>query len=92
MLDVTFLLGSSVVAVLIVKLLKDLLGKVEGRWGALVSQLTLLVVAFGVAGAGVLFQKLPPEIIETTLLVFASAMTIYEVFWKAIYEKVIKNN
>jgi hypothetical protein len=90
MTDVTFLLGSSVIAVLCVQVLKDLLGKVENRWGSLISQLTLLVVSFGIAGFGVLFNRLPPEIINTTVLIFASAMAIYEVCFKALYQKAIK--
>ncbi|MFA5652273.1 MAG: hypothetical protein WC933_02825 [Candidatus Paceibacterota bacterium] len=90
MIDIGFLLSGSVVAVLLVQVLKDLFGIVSKRWGALLAQFTLLVISFGIAGVGVLFQKLPPEIIESTFAVFASAMVVYETIWKAIWKDAIK--
>lgn len=89
-MDLNFLLGTSVVAVLIVQVLKDIFGKVSDRWGALMAQLSLLAVSFGLAGIGVLVGKLPPHIIATTLAVFAGAISIYEVFWKMLYQDVVK--
>lgn len=91
-MDITFLLGSSAVAVVLVQGLKYLYGKVSDRYGALVAQLTLLAVSFCVAGIGAGLQLLPPEILETTLVVFASAIAIYEVFVKALWQKAIKDN
>jgi len=90
-MDITFLLGSSVVAVLVVQILKDVVGKIEGRFGKLYTQLLLLSVSFAVAGIGSLVGKLPPEILQITGIIFASGMAIYEVVYKALYEKAIKN-
>jgi len=90
MFDLSFLLGGSVVAVLAVQILKDLYGKVSQRWGSLIAQLSLLIVSFAVAGIGAAFQFLPPQIIETTGIIFASAMAIYEVLYKALYQQAIK--
>lgn len=91
-MDTTFLLGSSLVAVLIVQVLKDLFGKLQGRFGAIWTQVILLAVSFGVAGIGVLIHGLPPEIINITGIIFASSIAIYEILYKAIYQQAIKGN
>ncbi len=89
-MDISFLLGGSVLAVLLVQILKDVLGKVSNRYGALISQITLLIVAFGIAGVGVLLQLLPPDVLTATGTIFVSAMACYEVLYKSIYQQVIK--
>ena len=89
-MNISFLLSGSVVAVLLVQILKSLLGKISDRYGALISQITLLVVAFAVAGAGVLFQMLPTDILTAAGAIFASAMVVYEVLVKALYQQAIK--
>ena len=85
----TFLLGSSLVALLLVQVLKELFTKVSARWGALIAQVLLLVVSIVVAGIGILFGQLSPRVLETVIAVFGSAMVMYEVFYKAIYQKAI---
>jgi len=80
----------AVVATLLTQIGKQLLGKVSAKWGALASQITLLIVAFGVAGVGAFFQFLPDAWVQSTLTVFASAMVLYEIFYKSLYKKVIK--
>lgn len=89
-MDLSFLLGSSVIAVLLVQVGKDLLGRISNRWGALASQVTLLIVSFVLAGIGAFFQVLPQQIVTTTTTIFASSMVLYEVLYKALYVGVIK--
>ena len=90
-MDIQLLLGSSAIAVLWVQIAKDLLGRISGRWGALIAQLSLLVVSFAIAGVGALVGVMPPEFVETTMTIFVSAIAIYETLYKNIYLKVIKN-
>mgnify|MGYP001573564650 CR=1 FL=1 len=90
-MDYTFLLASSAISVVLVQIGKDLLGHIEGRWGALASQLVLLAVSFLIGAVGVFFDKLPPNLIANTTTIFVSSMAIYEILYKSLYLKVIKN-
>ena len=89
-MDITTLAIPSVVVVLLVQILKDLVGKVSARWGALAAQLTLLAVSLVVAGFLGFFQLLPATYINGVIAIFASAMVVYEVAYKAIYLDAIK--
>jgi len=89
-MDITTLAGAGLVASLLVQLAKLLLGKIDGKWGATVTQVVLLFASFCVAGIGVALKLLPPEIIETTIGVAVSGMAIYEICYKAIYQNLIK--
>ena len=89
-MDFSLLAIPSVVVILAVQILKELYGKVSARWGALIAQISLLCVSFLVAGIGAMLGKLPPEIYQTTLTIFASGMVVYEVFYKAIYIDAIR--
>ena len=90
-MDLTFLVGGGILASVIIQTLKALLGKVEGRWGSLVTLLVLLAASFGIAGLGAAFKLLPQQIIDATLAVFATAVVVYETLYKAIYVNGIKD-
>ena len=90
-MDISFLLGGSVVAVLLVQLIKTAYGKVEGRFGSLITQLIVLAASFIVAGAGMAFRLLPPQIIQVTTEITVGAIAIYEILYKAIFVQALQN-
>ena len=90
-MELQTLLTSSVIAILWVQMAKDLLGKISNRWGATMAQFSLLVASFAIAGVGALVGVMPPEFVETTMTIFVSAISVYEILYKNIYLKVIKN-
>lgn len=87
---VSFLTGGSLIATLLVSLLKSALTGISSRWGALATQgvllFTSLVIAFGLSAVGFI----PQNYLETAGTIFAGAMIIYEVIWKAVYQQAIK--
>lgn len=86
------LLTSGVVVSVVVGLLKEFVKAfISPRFGDIGVQAFVLLVSFAVAGLGVAFNLLPPQVIKTTILVFTSALSVYETFYKAIYSKAIKN-
>ena len=89
-LIVGFLTGGSLVASLLVSLLKSALSGISARWGSLATQgvllVTSLIVAFGLFAVGFL----PQYYLEVTGAIFAGAIAIYEVLYKAIYQQAIK--
>lgn len=89
-LDLSTLAGFSLVASLVVGLLQSWLGKIEGRFGKLATLALLLVASFAVAGIAIGFKYLPNNIAETIIQLFAGAIAIYQVFYKAIYLGAIK--
>lgn len=89
-MDILALSGGGLVASLIIQLVKKYAGKVEGRYGKLITQALLLVACFAVAGIGAGVKLLPPEIINTTIAIFVSGMAIYQIAYKGIYEGAIK--
>lgn len=91
-MDITFLLGGGILASLIVGTLKEVFGKVEGRWGKTVTLVVLFAASCGVAGLGAAFKLLPQNIAESVLSVFTTGITLYEVFYKAIYLNGIKGD
>jgi len=89
-MDITTIAGGAIVASLLVQVVKVIGGKIEGRWGSLVSQVVLLLASFFVAGVGAAIKLLPPEILNTTITIAVSGMAVYEVVWKAIYKEGIR--
>ena len=85
-----FITGGSLIASLLVGGLKSALNGISARWGALATQGVLLVVsllvAFGLFGVGFL----PQWFLATTAAIFAGAIAIYEVLYKAVYLGAIK--
>lgn len=90
MINIDFILGGSVVAVLLVQILKAIIGKIEGRYGTLLTQFILLCVSFFIAGLGAVIKLLPPEILQGTIDVAVGAVAIYEVIYKGIWQQAIR--
>jgi len=89
---ISFIGGGSLVAVLLVNVLKTSLEGISERWGALATQCVVLGVSLVIAlilGASTL---LPQGALETMGQIFVGAIAIYEVLYKAIWQKAIKNN
>jgi hypothetical protein len=85
-----FLGGSSVLAVIVVQLIKGFItGVIKPRWGALGVQIILFVVALIIATLGLWVKVLPENILATAGTIFATAMVIYEVLGKAIISEAI---
>ena len=89
-LDISTLAGFSLVASIIVGLLKAWFGKIEGRFGKLATLALLLMASFAVAGLGIGFKYLPNDIVEVVYAIFVGGVAIYQVFYKAIYQQSIK--
>lgn len=87
---VTFLTGGSLVASLVVASLKKLLKDVSDRWGALATQILLFVVCLLVASIAWSFKFVPANILGSASMIFAGAMVLYEVGYKAIWQSAIK--
>ena len=89
---VTFLAGGSLVASLLVQLLKQGLSSISERWGALVTQAVLLVISLIIAGLLTASSLLPEAWLTTAGIVFMGAVTLYEVLYKAVWNNLIKGN
>ena len=88
----TFLAGSSIVAVIIIQLLKKFIKEtIEPRWGDLGIQIVLFVVAVIIALVGFWIKLIPGEIIKVGSQIFAGAIVIYQVLGKAIIQKAVRN-
>jgi hypothetical protein len=87
---VSALLGTGAVSVLVVQLLKKLAEGLSIRYGSLITQAILLAVSIVVASLGVIFNMLPQDIVVAVVGVFTSAIAIYEVIVKAVYQQAIK--
>lgn len=83
-LIIEFLSGGSLVAALLMQLLKSTLNGISARFGALASQVLLavisLLVALGLLGVGFL----PQWFLASAGAVFAGSMMLYEVLYKAV--------
>lgn len=88
---VAFLGGGSLVASLAIGSFKKLWQDVEARWGALVTQIALLVVCILISGVAWAFQFLPTNIMAASAEMFAGAIVLYEVGYKAIWQNAISN-
>lgn len=85
-----FIGGGSVVATLVTAIFKKAFAKVSAKYGAIVAQVLLLVVSVAISFLVFGAQFVPAEILAAAGAIFAGAMVIYEVFYKAIYQQTIK--
>lgn len=87
-----FITGGSIVASVLIGFLKNWIKSfIEPRWGALGIQATLLVIAFLLALGVSLWQNyVTAEVGKLIIGIFLGATALYEVIWKAIYQKAIK--
>lgn len=89
-MDFTFLLGGSLLAMLIVGSLKNFIEKnIEERYGRLAVLGVLFLVSLVIAGLGYAWNWLPTNITYTVGIIFGSAITIIQVIWKALYQESI---
>lgn len=89
---ITFLGGGSLVASLIVQILKKALTGIADRWGALVTQAVLLGVSLLIAGLLTASTLFPESWLMTAGLIFTGAIALYEVLYKAVWNNLIKGN
>lgn len=89
---IAFLGGGSLVASLIVQLLKKFLAGISKKWGALATQVVLLLVSLAIAGVLTASTLLPESWLMVGGAIFAGAITLYEVLYKAVVQKAIKGN
>lgn len=82
----SFIGGGSLVASLLLQSLKGVLDQVESKWGDLVKQIVLFVISLAVAGVLTASTLLPESWLMVTGAIFAGSVSIYEVFYKAIYK------
>lgn len=82
--------GSSIVAAIIVQLIKGFIKKVIApRFGDLGVQVVLFIIALIIAGLGLWVKVLPENVLLTAGQIFAGAMLIYQILWKAIINEMI---
>ena len=86
---VTWLGGASVVATLIMGVLKALLEKVPERFGALAKLVLLFVISLVVSAGVIAMNLLPDHIIVVSTAVMSGAIGLYEFFYKALYQQAI---
>ena len=87
---VTFLGGSSVVAFLLIGYLKKYIKKfILPRFGDLGVCLILLLISFILASLGYVYEILPSDLTLIIGQIFAGAILIYQVLYKAIYRKAL---
>lgn len=86
-----YLLGSSVVAFIVIGLIKEWIKKFIGpRFGDLGIQVSLLLTAIVLSAIGYGWQWLPSDITVAIGIIFSGATALYYVLYKAIYQKAIK--
>lgn len=83
---VGFITGGSLVASLVLQSLKGVLNQVESKWGSLITQIVLFFICLAVAGVMTASTLLPQSWLLVTGGVFAGAITLYEVLYKAIWK------
>ena len=85
-----FLGGSSVLAVIVIGLLKKLIKEwVEPRFGDLGINITLLAVSFIISLLAKFVNLLPQHILIAVTEIFVGSIAIYQVIWKAVVQKAI---
>jgi hypothetical protein len=90
--DPEVIVGSGIVASLLLAIITKLLGKIEGRFGSLITQLALLIFCIIVVSVVYAFNVFIPEnILKVIWFIFSSGIAFYEVIFKSIYQKAIKN-
>ena len=89
---IQFIGCSSILAAVLVGLLKKYIKEyIMPRWGDLGVQLLLLIIAVILAFLGYLWGKFPENITTTIFTIFATAMALYQVLVKAVWQKAINN-
>lgn len=83
---VSFIGGGSLVASLLLQSLKGVLDNVESKWGSLVKQIALFIISLTIAGVLTASTLLPESWLMVTGAIFTGAVSLYEVFYKAIYK------
>lgn len=87
---VMFFGGGSLVAALVTGILKKVLGGVSDRYGSLASQVVLFVVSLAIASLMTASALLPHQVVLITVGIFLTAMGIYEVLYKAVWQQAIQ--
>jgi len=89
---IAFVTGSSVVASLLIGLLKGWLKKVIiPRYGDLGVLVVLMVISGALALIGYGMQWIPSNILLVMGGIFSGAVTIYQALYKSIIQKAIRN-
>lgn len=93
MIDVVnFIIGSSIVATILIGLIKKFIKEsVEPRFSDLVVQIILLAISAIIAFIGYLINFIPKGIWSVAEVTFGVAIVIYQVLYKAIWNKAILN-
>jgi protein-S-isoprenylcysteine O-methyltransferase Ste14 len=91
MIDVgTFIAGTSVLAFLILGVIKKFIKEaIEPRFSDLVVQIVLVAIGAILALIGYLLSFIPKDIWNIAYQVLKDAIFIYQVLYKAIYQKAI---
>lgn len=88
-----YLGGSTILATLLVGLLKKYIKDfIMPRWGDFGVLAVLLVIAFILSMLGYGWGFLPSDITGAIGTIFAGAIVIYQVLYKAIFQKVVLGN
>lgn len=86
-----FVGGGSVLASALIAIIKQKIKEAqENRFTDLVILGVLLIISFAVATAGFFMGMIPDQIAGYGIAIFSGAVTIFEVFYKAGYEKALK--
>ena len=89
---ITFIGGSSVAAFLLVEFIKRFVkDTIAPRFSDLIVLLVLLVISLGLALFGFLLNWLPDTIFMAAQGIFISAIVIYQVLYKAVFQKAIRD-
>jgi hypothetical protein len=86
---ITTLLGTGVVSSVILQLLKGAIAKIPARYSSISTQIVLAIVSLVVVLVATLINLLPANVIAYAIGTFVSAMGIYEVLYKALYQQTI---
>ncbi len=87
---VMFITGGSLLAALATGVLKQVLKNVNDRWGSLMTQILLFVVSVVIAILFTASSLLPTVWLVTAGSIFAGAMIIYEVLYKALWQQAVQ--
>jgi hypothetical protein len=90
-LIIAFLTGGSLVASLMMGLIKTAYTDISARYGALITQVILFFVCLVIAAIAWSFQFVPTPILVTAGAIFSGAIVFYEVVYKAIFQQAIMN-
>lgn len=89
---ITFIGGSSIVAFLLLEYIKRFIKDyVAPRFSDLTVLLVLLLISLLLAFAGEVMNWLPTGLFQAAQGIFVSAIVIYQVLYKAVFQKVIRD-